>query len=73
MRLYVRKRERYYKVQREIIAKCENYYKVRRIMFGDFLMFCKILFSPQVKPSVIIINKHGIYGNMVDQKNLKTS
>ena len=73
----IRKRDRYYKVRRAIITKCENYYKVRRtimtIIFWDFLMFYQDVFSSQAKPSVIISNKHGIYGNMVDQENLKTS
>ena len=31
------------------------------IMFWDFLIFYQIFFSPQVKRSVIISNKHGIY------------
>ena len=31
------------------------------IMFRDFLIRYQILFSPQVKRSVIISNKHGIY------------
>ena len=31
------------------------------IIFWDFLILYQILFSPQVKQSVIIINKHGIY------------
>ena len=30
-------------------------------MFGDFLMFCQILFSPQAKQCVIITYKSGIY------------
>ena len=29
------------------------------IIFWDFLMLYQILFSPQVKKSVIISNKHG--------------
>ena len=58
------------------------------IIFWDILKFYEILFSPQVKRSVIISNKHGIYElphklpNDVklrileirkDQKNFKTS
>ena len=31
------------------------------IIFGNFLMFDQIFYSPQVKRSVIISNKHGIY------------
>ena len=31
------------------------------IIFWEFLMFYRILLSPQVKRSVIISNKHGIY------------
>ena len=31
------------------------------IIFWDFLMFNQIFLSPQVKWSVIISNKHGIY------------
>ena len=31
------------------------------IIFRDFLIFYQIFFSPQVKRSVIISNKHGIY------------
>ena len=31
------------------------------IIFSDLLMFHQIFFSPQVKQSVIISNKHGIY------------
>ena len=31
------------------------------IIFRDFLMFDQIFLSPQIKRSVIINNKHGIY------------
>ena len=31
------------------------------IVFWDFLIFYQMLLSPQVKWSVIISNKHGIY------------
>ena len=31
------------------------------IIFQDFLMVQQIFLSPQVKPSIIISNKHGIY------------
>ena len=31
------------------------------IMFWDFLIFEQIIFSPQVKWSVIVSNKHGMY------------
>ena len=31
------------------------------IIFWDFLILYQIFFSPQVKQSVIISNKHGIY------------
>ena len=31
------------------------------VIFWDFLMFNQILFSPQVKRSVIINNGHGMY------------
>ena len=31
------------------------------IIFWDFLILYEIFFSPQVKQSVIINNKHGIY------------
>ena len=31
------------------------------IIFCDFLVLYQFLFSPQVKRSVIISNKHGIY------------
>ena len=31
------------------------------IIFRDFLMFCKIFLSPQVKRCAIITYKHGIY------------
>ena len=31
------------------------------IIFWDFLIIYQIFFSPQVKRSVIISNKHGIY------------
>ena len=31
------------------------------IIFRDILIDEEIFFSPQVKPSVIISNKHGIY------------
>ena len=52
------------------------------IIFWDFLILYQNLFSPQVKRSVIISNKHGTYelpndlrsyeiGK--DQENLKTS
>ena len=30
------------------------------LIFRDFLMFYEVFFSPQVKQSVIITNKHGI-------------
>ena len=30
-------------------------------MFLDFLMFCRIFFSPQVKQWVIITDKHDVY------------
>ena len=30
-------------------------------IFWDFLMFYKIFFSPQVKRSMIITYKHGVY------------
>ena len=35
--------------------------KILVIIFWDFLMFYQIFFSPQVKRSVIINNKHDIY------------
>ena len=31
------------------------------IIFSDFLLFCQIFLSPQVKSSVTVSNKHGIY------------
>ena len=31
------------------------------IIFSDFLMFDQIFVSPQMRRSVIISNKHGIY------------
>ena len=31
------------------------------IIFSDFLMFCQIFLSPQMKQIVIISNKHGIF------------
>ena len=31
------------------------------LIFWDFLMFDQIFFSPQIKRSVIIGNKHGLY------------
>ena len=31
------------------------------IIFWDFLILYQIFFSPQVKRSVIVSNKHGIY------------
>ena len=31
------------------------------IIFRDFLILYQVFFSPQVKQSVIISNKHGIY------------
>ena len=40
------------------------------ILFYHFLMLYQILFSPQVKRSLIISNKHGIY--MWSHKSPKT-
>ena len=31
------------------------------MIFSDFLILCQIFFSPQVKRSVIVSNRHGIY------------
>ena len=38
-------------------------------MFWDFLMFYQIFFSPQVKRSTIISNKHGINELLHDLPN----
>ena len=50
------------------------------IILWDILIQYQIFFSPQVKQSVIISNKHGIFklpqelpNDLKDQKNLKTS
>ena len=52
------------------------------IIFWEFWLLYQIFFSPQVKPSVIISNKHGIcelrhelpndLRNQENQENLKT-
>ena len=51
-------------------------------IFWDFLLLYEIFFSPQVKRSVIISNKHGVYELphempndliRIGQENLKTS
>ena len=39
------------------------------IIFWDFFMIDQIFFSPQVKLSVIISNKHGIYELPHELKN----
>ena len=31
------------------------------IIFGEFFILYQIFFSPQMSPSVIISNRHGIY------------
>ena len=41
--------------------------------YFETFLFYQIFFSTQVKRNVIIGNKDGIYGNMVDQKDLNTS
>ena len=38
-----------------------NFSTIMGIIFRDFLIFYQVFFSPQVKQSVIISNKHGIY------------
>ena len=38
-----------------------NFSTVMGIIFRDFLILYQVFFSPQVKQSVIISNKHGIY------------
>ena len=50
------------------------------IILWDFMIQHQIFFSLQVKESVIISNKHGIYklhhelpNDLKDQRNLKTS
>ena len=42
------------------------------IIFCDFLMFYQISFSLQLKPSVIISNKHGICELPHEAEQLKT-
>ena len=51
-------------------------------IFWDFLLLYEIFFSPQVKRSVIVSNKHGVYelpheipNDLIrkGQENLKTS
>ena len=37
------------------------YSKIMVIIFWDFLMLDQFFLSPQVRRSVIIINKHGMY------------
>ena len=39
------------------------------VIFWDLLIFYQILFSPQVKRSVIISNKHGIYELLLELPN----
>ena len=39
------------------------------IIFSDFFMIDQIFFAPQVKLSVIISNKHGIYELPHELKN----
>ena len=38
-----------------------NFSTIMGIIFRDFLILYQVFFSPQVKQSVIISNKHGIY------------
>ena len=39
------------------------------VIFWDLLIFYQILFSPQVKRSVIVSNKHGIYELLLELPN----
>ena len=45
---------------RAVKAK-ENFVDNNFVIFWDFLMFCQIFLSPQVKRNAIISKKHGIY------------
>ena len=45
-----------YKIQKKVLQT------IIVVIFRDFVMFYQIFFSPQVKQSVIISNKHVIYG-----------
>ena len=56
-------------VQNIKIISCWNLVPtIMVIIFWDFLMFYRISFSPQVKQSVIISNKHGISSSLTSYR-----
>ena len=45
----------------DLMLTSEDLATILVLKFWDFLMFCQIFLSPQVKRILIISNKHGIY------------